>query len=108
MKSQLIGKDPDAGKDLGPEEKEVTEYGWLVDIIDSMDTSLSKLWEMIVKDREDWRAAVAKSRTRLSRWTTMTSKAEVTQEKINQTYSNLKLFSFNEYHQESKKTTHRM
>ena len=43
MKSQLIGKDPDAGKDLGPEEKEVTEYGWLVDIIDSMDTSLSKL-----------------------------------------------------------------
>ena len=63
MKSQLIGKDPDAGKDLGPEEKEVTKYGWLVDIIDSMDTSLSKLQEMIVKDREDWRAAVAKSRT---------------------------------------------
>ena len=51
VKSRLTGKEPDAWKYWGQEEKGVTEDKMVDGIIDSMDISLSKLREM-VKDME--------------------------------------------------------
>ena len=72
VKSRFIGKDSDAGKDWGQEEKGITKdkivgwHHWL------KGNESSKFWD-IVKDREAWCATVhgfTKSQTWLRNWTT--------------------------------------
>ena len=68
----LIRKCPDAGKDWRQERRGQQRVRWLDGFTNTVDLSLSNFWEM-VKDREDWHAAVhgvTKSRTVLSDWTT--------------------------------------
>ena len=75
VKSWLIGKEPDAGKDWGQEEKGTTEddiVGWHHQL---KDMGLGGLQELVI-DGEAWRAVVhgvAKSQTQLNDWTELNS-----------------------------------
>ena len=62
-----LGKDSDAGRDWGQEEKGTTEDE-MAGCATQMHMSLSELWELVM-DREAWHAVihgVTKSRTQLS------------------------------------------